>query len=142
MNQTKISRRALLGGLGATTVAVTLTACGGGSGTGTSTNGGTGGGSGTAGGVLVIGTGVAASNQFPANFNRYGGGDTAPGLDMVYETLFRLSSKNGGQLIPVLAEKVEHNDEGTVANCQRYNRKFHHLHTSGQFLHHDHRHID
>lgn len=118
-NTPKISRRALLGGLGATTVAVTLTACGGGSGNGgggTTTGGSTnGGGTGTAGGLLVIGTGVAASNQFPANFNRYGGGDTAPGLDMVYETLFRLSSKNGGQLIPVLAEKVEHNDEGTVA---------------------------
>lgn len=114
-NTPRITRRALLGGLGATTVAVTLTACGGGgNGGGGGTNGG-GSGGGSAQTVLVIGTGVAASNQSPLNFNRYGGGDTAPGIDLVYETLFRLSSKNGGQLIPVLAEKVEHNDEGTVA---------------------------
>lgn len=63
-------------------------------------------------GILVIGSTVTASNQFAKNFNRYGGGDTAPGLDAVYEPLFRLSSKDGGQLIPVLAESADHSEDG------------------------------
>lgn len=110
---TQISRRTLLGGLGAVAATATLSACGGNGGGNGSGNGEGGGGAGST--IFVIGTGVAASNQFPNNFNRYGGGDTAPGIDLVYESLFRLSSKDGGQLIPVLAEKVEHNDEGTQA---------------------------
>lgn len=56
---------------------------------------------------------MTATNQFAKNFNRYGGGDTAPGLDLVYEPLFRLSSKDGGQLLPMLAESAEHSEDGT-----------------------------
>jgi peptide/nickel transport system substrate-binding protein len=56
---------------------------------------------------------VTATNQFAKNFNRYGGGDTAPGLDLVYEPLFRLSSKDGGQLLPMLAESADHSEDGT-----------------------------
>ncbi|WP_163542109.1 ABC transporter substrate-binding protein [Occultella kanbiaonis] len=105
---TTFSRRTMLAGMGGATFAMFAAGCS------TEGDGGEGGG-GANGGILVIGTGVAASNQFPQNFNRYGGGDTAPGLDQVYETLFRISSKDGGQLIPVLAEKVEHTDDGMNA---------------------------
>ena len=55
---------------------------------------------------------MTATNQFAKNFNRYGGGDTAPGLDLVYEPLFRLSSKDGGQLLPMLAESADHSEDG------------------------------
>lgn len=111
---TQISRRTLLlGGLAAGALTLVTAGCGGSS-TGSQGQGGEGG-SGDEGGVLVIGTAVAASNQFPQNFNRYGGGDTAPGLDLVYETLFRISSKDGGQQIPLLAEKVVHTSDGRQA---------------------------
>lgn len=105
-----IDRRNLFAGMGAMAMISALSAC--------SNNSGGSGNSGAAknkSAILVIGTGVAASNQFPNNFNRYGGGDTSPGLDLIYESLFRLSSKNGGQLIPVLAEKVEHTPDGKQA---------------------------
>ena len=111
------SRRALVAGVGALLAStLLLTACGGG-GNQTPAPGQSGGEPGTpaTGGVLVIGAAVSASNQFPPNFNRYGGGDNAPGLDMVYETLFRISSKNGGQIIPVLAESVDHAEDGKTA---------------------------
>ena len=78
---TQISRRTLLGGLGAVAATATLSACGGNGGGNGSGNGEGGGGAGST--IFVIGTGVAASNQFPNNFNRYGGGDTAPGIDLV-----------------------------------------------------------
>lgn len=105
----KMTRRSVLGALGIGTLAATTVACssdGGGGGTG----GGAGGDG--AGGLFVVGTGVTATNQFAKNFNRYGGGDTAPGLDLVYEPLFRLSSKDGGQLLPMLAESAEHSEDG------------------------------
>ncbi|MFC7404843.1 ABC transporter substrate-binding protein [Georgenia alba] len=110
-----MSRRTVLGGMGGATLATLLAACSGGGPPGSGGGGGNGGGGGGSegGGVLVVGTAVAASNQFPANFNRYGGGDTAPGVDLVYETLFRISSKDGGQLVPVLAESAEHSEDGT-----------------------------
>lgn len=100
---TPISRRLFLGGLGAAVLATALPGCA------SSATGGNGG------GTLVIGAPVAASNVFPLNFNRYGGGDTAPGTDLVFESLFRISSKDGGQILPVLAEKVEHTDDGKQA---------------------------
>lgn len=104
-----MSRRGVLGALGLGALATTAAACSGSS--GGSSDGGSGSGSGE-GGLFVIGTGVTATNQFAKNFNRYGGGDTAPGLDLVYEPLFRLSSKDGGQLIPMLAESAEHTEDG------------------------------
>ncbi|MGP9539933.1 ABC transporter substrate-binding protein [Brachybacterium sp. AOP43-C2-M15] len=105
----QMTRRGALGALGLGTLAATTAACSsGGSG------GGTGGGAGgEGGGLFVVGTDVTATNQFAKNFNRYGGGDTAPGLDLVYEPLFRLSSKDGGQLLPMLAESADHSEDGT-----------------------------
>jgi peptide/nickel transport system substrate-binding protein len=105
----QMTRRGLLGAFGVGTVAATAAAC---SGSGGGTGGGSGGGSGE-GGLFVVGTAVTATNQFAKNFNRYGGGDTAPGLDLVYEPLFRLSSKDGGQLLPMLAESADHSEDGT-----------------------------
>lgn len=104
----KMTRRSMLGALGIGTLAATTVAC---------SSGGDAGGSGSAGGgegggLFVVGTAVTATNQFAKNFNRYGGGDTAPGLDLVYEPLFRLSSKDGGQLLPMLAESAEHSEDG------------------------------
>lgn len=104
----KMTRRAALGALGIGTLTATAVAC--------SSDGGAGGGEGSgtdgAGGLFVVGTTVTATNQFAKNFNRYGGGDTAPGLDLVYEPLFRLSSKDGGQLLPMLAESADHSEDG------------------------------
>lgn len=110
MINSKMTRRGVLGALGIGSVGLTAVACSGGS-SGGSDGGGNGGG-GAGGGIFVVGTGVTATNQFAKNFNRYGGGDTAPGLDLVYEPLFRLSSKDGGQLIPMLAESAEHTEDG------------------------------
>lgn len=102
----KMTRRSALGALGIGTLAATTAAC-------SSSGPGGGGGAGSGGGGLfVVGTDVTATNQFARNFNRYGGGDTAPGLDLVYEPLFRLSSKDGGQLLPMLAESAEHSEDG------------------------------
>ncbi|HJG92041.1 MAG TPA: ABC transporter substrate-binding protein [Brachybacterium massiliense] len=105
----KMTRRSMLGALGIGTLAATTVACSSGGGAGGS--GSAGGGEG--GGLFVVGTTVTATNQFAKNFNRYGGGDTAPGLDLVYEPLFRLSSKDGGQLLPMLADSAEHSEDGT-----------------------------
>ena len=105
MINTPISRRTVFGAVGISAVGALAAACSG-SGSGGSDAGGDGG------GVFVIGTAVTATNQFAKNFNRYGGGDTAPGLDLVYEPLFRLSSKDGGQLIPMLAESADHSEDG------------------------------
>lgn len=66
-------------------------------------------------GVLVIGANAGSSNQFPENFNVNGGGDSAPGVALFYETLFRVSAVDGGQLLPNLALDVEHEDEGYTA---------------------------
>jgi len=104
----KMTRRSALGALGIGTLAATTAAC-----SSSGPGGGGGAGSGGGGGLFVVGTDVTATNQFARNFNRYGGGDTAPGLDLVYEPLFRLSSKDGGQLLPMLAESAEHSDDGT-----------------------------
>ncbi|ASK65005.1 transcriptional initiation protein Tat [Brachybacterium avium] len=102
----KMTRRSVLGALGIGTLAATAAGC-------SSDSGGTGGGGGGEGALFVVGATVTATNQFAKNFNRYGGGDTAPGLDLVYEPLFRLSSKDGGQLLPMLAESAEHSEDGT-----------------------------
>lgn len=101
-----LTRRSLMGALGFGALASMTAACSNKS-DGASDSGGDG-----AGGLLVIGTAVTATNQFAKNFNRYGGGDTAPGLDLVYEPLFRLSSKDGGQLLPMLAESADHSEDG------------------------------
>lgn len=103
----KMTRRSALGALGIGTLAATTAAC-----SSSGPGGGGGAGSGGGGGLFVVGTDVTATNQFARNFNRYGGGDTAPGLDLVYEPLFRLSSKDGGQLLPMLAESAEHSEDG------------------------------
>src|SRR5699024_10993162 len=102
----KMTRRSVLGALGIGTLTATAAACSSGA-------GGVGGAGGDGeGGLFVVGTDVTATNQFAKNFNRYGGGDTAPGLDLVYEPLFRLSSKDGGQLLPMLAESADHSEDG------------------------------
>lgn len=110
MIKSTMTRRSLMGALGLGAVGTMAVACSGGSGSGGSDAGGDGG---EGGGLFVIGTGVTATNQFAKNFNRYGGGDTAPGLDLIYEPLFRLSSKDGGQLLPMLAESADHSEDGT-----------------------------
>lgn len=106
MINSQMTRRGVLGTLGIGGVGAVAVACAG------SSAGGGGDGGGNGGGLFVVGTEVTATNQFARNFNRYGGGDTAPGLDLVYEPLFRLSSKDGGQLIPMLAESAEHTEDG------------------------------
>lgn len=101
----QMTRRGALGALGISSIAATAAACSSG---GASASGG----GADAGALFVVGTAVTATNQFAKNFNRYGGGDTAPGLDLVYEPLFRLSSKDGGQLLPMLAESADHSEDG------------------------------
>lgn len=121
INTTRVSRRTLFGGIGAAALITGLSACGGDTqtpeapGGTTSPTGAPPQEGGKTGGLLVIGAAVTASNQFARNFNRYGGGDTAPGSDLLWETLFRISSKDGGQILPVLAEKVEHTEDGKQA---------------------------
>lgn len=121
ISTTRVTRRALFGGIGAAALVAGLSACSNDN-TQTPTDPGTGEAStpqgpaeGKLGGLLVIGAAVTASNQFAHNFNRYGGGDTAPGSDLLWESLFRISSKDGGQILPVLAEKVEHTEDGKQA---------------------------
>lgn len=103
----QLTRRGALGALGIGSIAATAAACSSGSGGASDSGGGSDGGA-----LFVVGTMVTATNQFAKNFNRYGGGDTAPGLDLVYEPLFRLSSKDGGQLLPMLAESADHSEDG------------------------------
>lgn len=118
---TAFSRRSVLG-LGAAALTTTaLAACGGSTGGGdgeTSAEGGTGARS-TEGtidndGILRIGATVATSNVFPENFNVFGGGDSAPGNALFWETLFRISSTDGSALVPNLGEKFEYTEEGKV----------------------------
>ena len=66
-------------------------------------------------GVLTIGAAVSTSNVFPHNFNVFGGGDSAPGNAMFWETLFRISSKDGMKLVPNLAKEVKYTSGGKVA---------------------------
>lgn len=66
-------------------------------------------------GILTIGATVATSNVFPENFNVFGGGDSAPGNALFWETLFRITSKNGSELVPHLASSVEYTEGGKVA---------------------------
>lgn len=66
-------------------------------------------------GILRIGATVGTSNVFPENFNVFGGGDSAPGNALFWETLFRVSSKNGSELVPHLAKSVEYTEGGKVA---------------------------
>ena len=73
-------------------------------------------GGGKAGGtILTLGADAGASNQFPENFNANGGGTGGPGIGFFYETLFRVSTKNGGKLEPMLAEKVVYSNAGATA---------------------------
>ncbi len=117
---TTFSRRSVLG-LGAAALTTSaLAACGGstGSGSADATEGGTGARA-TEGtidndGVLRIGATIATSNVFPENFNVFGGGDSAPGNAMFWETLFRISSTDGSALVPNLGESFEYTEEGTV----------------------------
>ena len=66
-------------------------------------------------GVLTLGADAGASNQFPENFNANGGGDGGPGIGFFYETLFRVSTRDGGKLEPQLAEKVVYSNDGATA---------------------------
>lgn len=113
---TTFGRRTLLTASGLVAAAAGLAACGG---KNTNTNNGEGA-KNTAGtidndGVLTIGAAVATSNVFPQNFNVFGGGDSAPGNALFWETLFRISSKDGSKLEPNLAEKVVYSADGKVA---------------------------
>lgn len=73
----------------------------------------------SSGGVLTIGAQVGSdantANIFPENFNVFGGGQSAPGTGLFFETLFRISQTDGGKLIPNLAETVEYSDGGRTA---------------------------
>lgn len=117
---TSFSRRSVLGLGAAALTATALTACG--SSSGDSSDAAAEGGSGaraTEGtidndGVLRIGATIATSNVFPENFNVFGGGDSAPGNALFWETLFRISSTDGSALVPNLGESFEYSDEGRV----------------------------
>ncbi|MFC0672892.1 ABC transporter substrate-binding protein [Brachybacterium hainanense] len=121
MTRTSFDRRSVLGLGAAALTATALAACGGGSDTETTSD--PAGGSGaraTEGtidndGILRIGATVATSNVFPENFNVFGGGDSAPGNALFWETLFRISSTDGSKLVPNLAESVEYTEGGKVA---------------------------
>ncbi|GAA1737185.1 ABC transporter substrate-binding protein [Brachybacterium phenoliresistens] len=121
MTRTSFDRRSILGLGAAALTASALAACGGESDTGTTSD--PAGGSGaraTEGtidndGILRIGATVATSNVFPENFNVFGGGDSAPGNALFWETLFRISSTDGSKLVPNLAESVEYTEGGKVA---------------------------
>ena len=65
-------------------------------------------------GVLTVGAPVT-NNQFPENFNANGGGDPAPGIGLFYETLFRISQKDAGKLLPNLALSVDYTNGGRTA---------------------------
>ncbi|MGV1006042.1 MAG: ABC transporter substrate-binding protein [Candidatus Nanopelagicales bacterium] len=73
------------------------------------------GGSKSGSGILVVGADAGSSNQFPENFNVNGGGAAAPGVGLFYETLFRVSSVNGGALVPNLATSVDFAEDGYTA---------------------------
>ncbi|MGP5673507.1 ABC transporter substrate-binding protein [Brachybacterium alimentarium] len=116
-----VNRRSLFG-LGATALtATTLAACGG-SGTSSGGDSDVAGGSGprsTEGtidndGILRVGAVVGTSNVFPENFNVFGGGDSAPGNALFWETLFRISSTDGSALVPNLGKSFEYTEGGTV----------------------------
>ncbi len=121
-----VPRRTMLafGGLSLTLPAI-LAACGSndsGNGSNGSDNGGTSGsgarateGTIDADGILTIGATVGTSNVFPENFNVFGGGDSAPGNGLFWETLFRITSQDGSALVPNLAESVEYTEDGKVA---------------------------
>lgn len=119
---TTFSRRSALG-LGAAALSATaLAACGGstqGGGPGGETEDGDTGARSTAGtidndGILRIGATIATSNVFPENFNVFGGGDSAPGNALFWETLFRISSTDGSALVPNLGKSFEYTEEGKV----------------------------
>lgn len=114
----RLTRRSILrGSLAAAVGAPFLAACNGESGskkTGGDT-GAKGGSKGSNDGLLTIACPVGTSNVFPENFNVYGGGDSAWGNAMFWETLFRITSKDGMKLAPNLAEKVVYSDGGRVA---------------------------
>ena len=122
LTHTTFTRRSLLGLGAAALTTTTLAACGGSGGEGADSGSSDGGGSGARSregtidndGILRIGAVVGTSNVFPENFNVYGGGDSAPGNAMFWETLFRISSTDGSALVPNLGEKFEYTEGGTV----------------------------
>ncbi|MGP9683741.1 MULTISPECIES: ABC transporter substrate-binding protein [unclassified Brachybacterium] len=122
LTHTSFDRRSVLGMGAAAITAATLAACGGktgGGGSGASDSGGSGPRS-TEGtidndGILRVGAVVATSNVFPENFNVFGGGDSAPGNALFWETLFRISSTDGSALVPNLGKEVEYTEGGKVA---------------------------
>lgn len=119
--RTTFNRRSVLGLGAAALTAGALAACGGKSG-GDSKNSDGGGSAARAtegtidnDGILRIGAVVGTSNVFPENFNVFGGGDSAPGNALFWETLFRISSTDGSKLVPNLATDVKYTDGGKVA---------------------------
>ena len=122
LTHTTFTRRSLFGLGAAALTTTTLAACGGSAGEGADSGSSDGGGSGARSsegtidndGILRIGAVVGTSNVFPENFNVYGGGDSAPGNAMFWETLFRISSTDGSALVPNLGEKFEYTEGGTV----------------------------
>lgn len=110
-----VSRRTVLLGTAALAVASPLlAACDGSSGT-QGESGQQGGSGATNDGILTIGATVGTSNVFPENFNVFGGGDSAPGNAMFWETLLRITSKDGMKIVPNLAESVVYSEGGKVA---------------------------
>ena len=57
-----------------------------------------------------VGAVVGTSNVFPENFNVFGGGDSAPGNALFWETLFRISSTDGSALVPNLGKSFEYTE--------------------------------
>ncbi|MCL2793872.1 MAG: ABC transporter substrate-binding protein [Microbacteriaceae bacterium] len=66
-------------------------------------------------GILTIGAAINNGNTFPQNYNVYGGGNSAPGSGLFWETLFRVSQDDGGKLVPNLAESVAFSSDGRTA---------------------------
>lgn len=111
----RLTRRSILAATMAAATVPMFAACDGKSGEPKGGSNSSGGSGKTNDGVLTCGCAVGTSNVFPENFNVYGGGDSAWGNAMFYETLFRITSKDGMKLAPVLGEKVVYSDEGKTA---------------------------
>lgn len=120
---TTFDRRFFLGLTAATAAAGTLAACGGGNSKEDAKDATKKGGAGPKSsegtiandGIVTIGATVGTSNVFPENFNVFGGGDSAPGNSLFWETLFRISAKDGSKLVPNLAKEVKYTEGGKVA---------------------------
>lgn len=114
---TSINRRELLGAAGLVSLAGAFGVAGCSQVTGKTPSGKGANGKPTNNGILTIGAvpgGNDTTNQFPNNFNVFGGGTSAPGTGFFFECLFRIGQTNGGALIPHLALSKEFNSDGTV----------------------------